>query len=81
MITERLRDIFDGTPWLVNDPDYVVKMRCPEDGHVVATESTVPEWTEDRLAAYSCERCRRFHVFRWGPPSPEYVRDESLYRV
>lgn len=70
-----LRSIFDGTPWFVNDPDHPVKMRCPEYDHVIATESTIPEWTDDRLAAYNCDRCRRVHIFRWGPLQPAYVDD------
>lgn len=76
MLTESFRNIFLKFPWFVTGVDHPVKLHCPEHDHVIATEATVPEWTDDKLAAYDCDRCYQEHVFRWGPPTPEYVGDE-----
>ena len=76
---DTLRSVFDRTPWFVSEHDHVVEMECPNHDHVVATESTVPEWTDDKLAAYLCDRCNREHLFRWGSLTPEYVGDASGY--
>lgn len=76
--SESLWDILTDNVSFVEENNHVVEMHCPDHDCVVATESTVPEWTEDNLAAYECDRCLRAHVFRWGPPTPVYVRDERL---
>jgi hypothetical protein len=59
---------------------HVVEMRCPTHDHVVATEATPPVWSDDDLTAYRCDQCLKAHVFRWGSPKPEYVRDEVRRR-
>lgn len=60
----------------VSDQDHVVDIQCPEQDTVIATEQTVPRWTDGGVAAYECPACACTHLFRWGAAEPVYVGDD-----
>jgi hypothetical protein len=60
----------------VSGQDHVVELECPEHDTVIATEQTVPRWTDGAVSAYECPACVHTHLFRWGAPEPVYVGDD-----
>jgi hypothetical protein len=60
----------------VSGRDHVVEIECPDHDTVIATEQTVPRWTDGAIAAYECSACACTHLFRWGGLEPVYVADD-----